>query len=225
MITRPKGDAMKTLTIAIALVLLFPAAAALAQEAEKFDMEGAIRKVGELLRESERLMVECLKPGGTSKEAAEKAEKAKEAIDDLLKEAKKDGEAATSLMGDIVKNAPQRKGGGGGGHDKDQKEPSKQEDEKIKEDEKKVDKKDPKNSKDGDPETKEKSKDEPTGLKKKPKSETGDKSDPDPLKDWVASLPPEVRKAFENRDWDKIPPKWREVIREYMKGLAESEED
>ena len=41
----------------------------------------------------------------------------------------------------------------------------------------------------------------------------------------AASLPPEVRKAFENRDWESIPPKWREKIRKYMKELSDTGSD
>ncbi|MEN8149315.1 MAG: hypothetical protein ABFS86_05795, partial [Planctomycetota bacterium] len=86
-----------------------------------------------------------------------------------------------------------------------------------------VGEKDPKNSKEGDPESGEKSEEEPNPDAKKPVSPKDDPVDPDLEKEWLATLPPEVRKAFENRNWDAIPPKWREVIRKYMKELAETD--
>ena len=184
-------------------------------------MEGAIRKVNELLTESERLLVSSLKPGTSPKEAVEKVAEAKKAIDDLLDESRKNGRQATKLMGDIVKNAPRKPGGGGGGDDQSH-EPKDDPKDKPKDGEE-LSEKDPKNSKDGDPESTEEKKDQTPGDPKKPRSAKDKPSDPDLAKEWLATLPPEVRKAFENRDWDSIPPKWREKIRKYMKELAETD--
>lgn len=38
---------------------------------------------------------------------------------------------------------------------------------------------------------------------------------------WIAELPPQVRKAYETEDWDSIPPKWRELLREWTKKMAD----
>jgi hypothetical protein len=38
---------------------------------------------------------------------------------------------------------------------------------------------------------------------------------------WWASLPDQARKQYETQDWDSIPPKWREFLREWMKKMAE----
>jgi len=215
---------MKTLALTVAFLVALPLAAALAQEEgekQPFDMEGAIRKVEELLKESERLLVESLKPERPSEEAAEKAEEAGRAIDDLLNESRKSGEEATDLMAEIVKNAPRRPGGGGGGEEHQQQPKDGEKEEPS--DQSEVDEKDPKNSKDGEPESDQKKEGEPETGKKKPESKKDEPSDPDLEKEWLAGLPPEVRKDFENRNWDEIPPKWREIIRKYMKELADSE--
>ena len=212
---------MKTATIVLACLAAMTGAA-FAQDGgdpEPFDMEGAIRKVGELLKESERLLVESLHPGTDARETAERVDEARKAMDELLGESKKNGQEASKLMGDIVKNAPQSSGGGQG---HEQQDPKDQKGEEPKgQDE--VDKKDPKNSKEGDPESSEKSEEKPNPDAKKPVSAKDKPSDPDLAKEWLATLPPEVRKAFENRNWDAIPPKWREVIRKYMKELAETD--
>lgn len=217
---------MKTVTIMIAFLLLSPLAGAFAQDGsdqpEPFDMEGAIRKVGELLKESERLLVESLQPGASADEAAEKVEAARKAMDELLGESKKNGEEASKVMADIVKNAPQ---GSGGGSSDDQHEksddPKKEDGQKEPQDE--PEKKDPKNSKEGDPESSEKSEEQPNSDAKKPVSAKDKPADPDLAKEWLATLPAEVRKEVENGNFDVVPPKWREVIRMYMKELAETD--
>ena len=38
---------------------------------------------------------------------------------------------------------------------------------------------------------------------------------------WLAELPPQVRRAFETRSWDDIPPKWRESLRLWTLKMAE----
>jgi len=215
---------MKTFAMVLTLLVVLPLGTAFAQEEgekrEPFDMEGAIRKVNELLKESERLLVGSLRPGASPGETAEKMEAARKALDDMLGESRKSGQEASKLMGDIVKNAP-RKPGGGGGDDQDHKPKDDPKEQPGDEDE--VDEKDPQNSKKGEPEPNEKQKDEPVTDPKKPVSEKDKPADPDLAREWLATLPPEVRKAFENRDWDSIPPKWREKIRKYMKELAETD--
>ena len=46
----------------------------------------------------------------------------------------------------------------------------------------------------------------------KPESETEPPSTPEAEK-WLADLPPQVRKAYETRDWDSIPVRWRRIIK------------
>ena len=91
---------MKTFAMVLTLLVVLPLGTAFAQEEgekkEPFDMEGAIRKVNELLTESERLLVSSLKPGTSPKEAVEKVAEAKKAIDDLLDESRKNGRQATN---------------------------------------------------------------------------------------------------------------------------------
>jgi len=38
---------------------------------------------------------------------------------------------------------------------------------------------------------------------------------------WLAELPPEVRRAYESRDWDAIPVKWRAILRAWTKKMAD----
>lgn len=37
----------------------------------------------------------------------------------------------------------------------------------------------------------------------------------------MAQLPPQVRKAYETGEWDAIPPRWRTLIRQWTKKMAE----
>jgi hypothetical protein len=38
---------------------------------------------------------------------------------------------------------------------------------------------------------------------------------------WLAELPPEVRRAYESKDWDAIPAKWRGILRDWTKKMAD----
>lgn len=38
---------------------------------------------------------------------------------------------------------------------------------------------------------------------------------------WIATLPPQVREAYESNDWDAIPPRWRRLLQLWTKKLAE----
>ena len=37
---------------------------------------------------------------------------------------------------------------------------------------------------------------------------------------WLADLPPQVRKAYETKDWDAIPRRWRRLVRAWTMKLA-----
>jgi hypothetical protein len=41
---------------------------------------------------------------------------------------------------------------------------------------------------------------------------------------WFAELPPQVRKQYETQDWDSIPPKWRDLLRDWMKKVQDEME-
>jgi hypothetical protein len=124
-------------------------------------------------------------------------------IKELIEKIKGDGKAASERMKWLL---DQRRGGQGGGANQPQ-EPQKQPDAKEPE---KPDKKKPEEKK---PET----------SKKKPESKTEPPSNPEFVQ-WVAELPPQVRKAVESEDWDSIPPKWREMLRDWTKKMAEESE-
>src|SRR5262249_49906552 len=90
-------------------------------------------------------------------------------------------------------------GGGGGGSDKDR-QPQKNAD---------------------DPKSPEKDKPEkPKDTSKKAESKTEPPRTPE-FEQWYAELPPQVRKAYDSQDWDSIPPKWREMLKEWTKKMAE----
>lgn len=63
----------------------------------------------------------------------------------------------------------------------------------------------------------------PQDTNKKPESKTEPPRNPEFVQ-WVAELPPTVRRAVESQDWDSIPPKWREMLRDWTKKMAEESE-
>jgi hypothetical protein len=66
---------------------------------------------------------------------------------------------------------------------------------------------------------------------KKPEDQKSDKkpeSNKEPphspqFEQWIAELPPQVRKAYDTQDWDSIPPKWREMIRAWAAKLSKED--
>ncbi len=54
----------------------------------------------------------------------------------------------------------------------------------------------------------------------KPPEETQPPQDPK-MEKWLATLPPQLRKAYETEDWDSIPPKWRDILRVWTKKMAD----
>lgn len=216
---------MRTFTIAIAaaLALLVVPLAALAQDGdeEQFDTVEALKKVRELLRQSEKSLMESLKPSeAAAKEASDSGEKARKALEDLLRSSRKSGDDAVKQMTEILEKAP-RSGGGGGGQSQQQnsgEEPKREEG-------KQVDEKDPQNSGGGekpkDPADTKDRRDET--AREKPKSKPGEKAEPNPDEEWLANLPPQMRQDYLNKDFGKIPQRWREFIEDYVKRLNEME--
>ncbi len=220
---------MFRLTLILPLVLLLCSSPVLAQgsgEEEEFDVVKAMKEVQKLLRESEELLVKAIAPRvkGDGESAAEAGEQAREAIQKLLKESRQNGESAVDKMKEIMEKAPQS-GGGGGGQGEQQPKPG--DEEKQKGSEKEVGERDPKNSaKDGDPKSGEKNKSDPQSAKKKPPESEQDKpAEPDPSKEWLGRLPSKIRQAYQNGEWDRIPEKWRKLIQEYTRKMAEIESD
>lgn len=126
-------------------------------------------------------------------------------IRELIEKIKGDGKGASERMKWLLDQT--RPGQGGGGH---QPKPEKQKDA---EEPKKPDKPEK-----GKPEEK-----KPETGKKKPDQKTEPPRNPE-YEQWVAELPAQVRKAVESEDWDSIPPKWREMLREWTKKMAEETE-
>jgi len=221
---------MKKIMLMLPVVLVLLSSPLLAQgagEEEEYDMVKAMKEVQRLLRESEALLVKALAPRakGGGEEPSESTEAAREAIEKLIRDSKQSGEAATDKMKEIMENAPQQ-GSGGGGSQKHQK-PKPGEDQKQKGSEQEIGDRDPKNSaKDGEPKGGEKSESDPkSGDQKPPESEKDKPARPDPSQEWLGRLPGKIRQAYQNGEWDKIPEKWRRLIQEYTRKMAEIESD
>ena len=115
-------------------------------------------------------------------------------IKELIEKIKGDGKAASEGMKWLLDQTRAGQGGGGSPPPDQQKQP---------------DAKDPEKQ------------DKPD--KQKPEQKTEPPSNPEYVQ-WVAELPPQVRKAIESEDWDSIPPKWREMLRDWTKKMAEESE-
>jgi hypothetical protein len=63
---------------------------------------------------------------------------------------------------------------------------------------------------------------QPLSGKKKPDEKTEPPHTPD-FEQWIAELPPQVRKAYETQDWDSIPPKWRDMIRAWAEKMSKED--
>lgn len=127
-------------------------------------------------------------------------------IKELIEKIKGDGKAASEGMKWLLDQTRAGQGGGGSPPPDQQKQPDAKDPEK----QDKPDKQKPEEKK---PET----------AKKKPEQKTEPPSNPEYVQ-WVAELPPQVRKAIESEDWDSIPPKWREMLRDWTKKMAEESE-
>jgi hypothetical protein len=127
-------------------------------------------------------------------------------IKELIEKIKGDGKGASERMEWLLKLT--RPGQGRSQPRPDQSgQPDKQEN---KPDPQKPDKKKPEEKK-------------PESSQKKPESKTEPPRSPEFVQ-WVAELPPQVRRAVESQDWDSIPPKWREMLRDWTKKMAEESE-
>jgi hypothetical protein len=195
------------------LLTASPLAAQEPGEGEEFDLREAIKKVTELLEETEALIVKSMSTKGESpEEAQERGEKTTEAIDDLLRRGRDNGEEVVDTITKILENAPP---GNSPDSDQEQQEPNPDDDEKRRREENRPSDRDPQNSADGDPKGKERD--------EKPRTKKGKAQRPDPEKEWLASLPEQVRLLYLNKEWEKIPPRWRSLIQAYMDRLAEAE--
>jgi chemotaxis protein histidine kinase CheA len=225
--------AMKMLLLTLPLALVLLSSPLLAQgsgeEEEEFDVVKAMKEVQRLLRESEALLVKAIAPRakGDGEDAADAGQKAREAIEKLLKDSRQSGEDAADKMKEILEKAPQQQGRGGGGGGQHQQEPKPGEEGKQKGSEKEVGDRDPKNSKEnGDPKSEEKSKSDPQAANQKPEESEKDKAArPDPIKEWLGRLPSKIRQAYQNGEWDRIPERWRKLIQEYTRKMADIESD
>ena len=125
-------------------------------------------------------------------------------IKELIEKIRGDGQGASERMQWLLEQTRPGQGqGGGGGGGQQEKQP---------------DAKDPKKPEKNKPEDK-----KPEDDKKKPESKTEPPRNPE-FEQWVAELPPQVRRAVESEDWDSIPPKWREMLRDWTKKMAEESE-
>jgi len=124
-----------------------------------------------------------------------------EGIKKLIEKIKGDGQGASQGIKWILaktRTSPSQSPSGGGGNNKDK--------------EKKPDAPDPKKP------------DEQKPDDKKPQSKTEPPRTP-PFEQWYAELPEQVRKAYDSQDWDSIPPKWREMLKDWTKKMAEEFDD
>ncbi len=148
-------------------------------------------------------------------EAKSEAQRAAEAIDEVLRSG---GQAAggagdgirklldeTQSSGDqvragiewLLENAvSQGSSGGGGGQQHQQRE------------------KEPQSPKEDEP------KDDPAKRDPTPPQNERDPPNTPPDEQWIMSLPDEQRKAYESRDWDAIPPRWRAIMRAWTIKMA-----
>jgi hypothetical protein len=154
--------------------------------------------------EAAKKMTEILSGNGGQGGASGSSGGSSGGIKELIEKIKGDGKGASERMKWLLDQTKGGQGGGGGGQPQDQqKQP----------DAKEPDKPDKKKPEDKQPEA----------SKKKPEQKTEPPRTPE-FEQWIAELPPQVRKAVESEDWDSIPPKWREMLRDWTKKMAEESE-
>jgi len=148
-------------------------------------------------------MTRMLEEGGGS------TRKATEGVRKLLEKTKKSGEQAGEGIEWLLKNAVSS-----GGRNSGSGKPDKPSDEEGGE-----------KPKDGDqgkkPEDGEKKPENPSEVAKPPESDLDPPREDAKVERWKAELPPQVRRAYESRDWDAIPPKWRSLLRAWTKKMAD----
>ena len=135
--------------------------------------------------------------GGASSSSASKG--VKELIDEVKGEGKGASAGIQWILEKAVKQGPGPGGGGGGG-----------------------DKKDPKPQKEPEKPQQGEKPEKPQDTNKKPPDKTEPPHTPE-FEQWLAELPPQVRKAYDTQDWDSIPPKWRDMIRAWATKLSKED--
>jgi hypothetical protein len=126
-------------------------------------------------------------------------------VKELIEEIRGEGKSASSGIQWLIDNAIKDSGGGGG-----QKPPPPPQQQ-------------PGNEQPKDPKKPEKDPKEPQDGTKKPDDKTEPPPKPPEFDQWLVSLPPQVRKAYMSEDWDSIPPKWRDMLKKWIKQMAEKE--
>jgi hypothetical protein len=163
-------------------------------------LERLTKAANEESKKAAEKLTEVLGGGsGSPGSAGEGSSGSGQGIKKLIEKIKGDGQGASEGIKWILaktKTSPsQSQGGGGGGSGS----PDKQ---------KQPDAPDPKKPDEKKPED------------KKPQSNTEPPRTP-PFEQWYAELPEQVRKAYDSQDWDSIPPKWREMLKEWTKKMAD----
>jgi hypothetical protein len=165
------------------------------QEAAK-KLEELTKAANEEAQEAAKKMTEVL--GGGSAGAGGGSSGSGKGIREIIEKIKGDGQGASAGIKWLLDKTRTTQGppqGGGGGEEKDR--------------QKQPDAPDPRK-----PDEKPKSDD------KKPESKTEPPRTPQ-FEQWYAELPAQVRKAYDSQDWDSIPPKWREMLKEWTKKMAD----
>jgi hypothetical protein len=161
----------------------------------KETLERLTKAADESAREAAAKMGEVLGEGGGG--ASGSSQGAGEGIRKIIEKVRGEGQGASAGIRWLLDKTVQQGKGGGSPHEPKPKE--------------KDEKQDPKK-----PEEKEKPKDQAQKPPQKPEPPRTPE-----FEQWIAELPPQVRKAYETEDWDAIPPKWRELLREWTKRMAD----
>ena len=155
--------------------------------------------------EAAKKMTEILGNGGGQGGASGASGGSSGGIKELIEKIKGDGKGASERMKWLLdqtrpgQGQQQPKDGGKGKPEKQQDKPDPEKPEKKPEEKK------------------------PEDGKKKPPEKTEPPRSPEFVQ-WIAELPPQVRRAVESQDWDSIPPKWRDMLRDWTKKMAEESE-
>jgi hypothetical protein len=175
----------------------------------KETLERLTKSANEEAKEAARRISEVLdggQSGGQGGGASGASGGSSRGIRELIEKIKGDGQGASQGIKWLLEKSSQKKSGPG--HPKDEKEKKP----------KQPDAPDPKKPEDKKPE------DKPPEGDKRPESKKEPPRNPD-FEQWIAELPPQVRKAYETEDWDSIPPKWREMLKEWTRKMAEELEE
>ncbi len=156
----------------------------------------ALEKLTKRANEEAKKAAEAIRKidqGGDASGAAGKG------VRELVEKVKGDGKGASEGIRWLLEKAVRQQQGGGGGEAQHEKQPNAAEP------------KDKQGKKDDLPPPDRAR--QPTSPKEPPRSPQFDA--------WLADLPPQVRKAYETEDWDSIPPRWREMLKEWTRKMAD----